>query len=190
MLIVVIHLLYRKLSHKIERVVNFPEIPQWIYPIIILTIMGYIYLCFLTIIFIIDPISTFYLFLPIEMLNLNLLKYIGDIFVIIGSIIFLIACFNLNSITDLADKSHLSELKITGIYAISRNPIYLGLHAITIGFSLIIPTWITFPCIIIFIVNFHYRIELEEKELEEFYGKDYIEYKKKVFRYIGRRVNS
>ena len=190
MLIVFILILYRKLSHKIERAVSFPEIPQWIYPLIIICILGYIYICFLTIIFIINPISAFNLFLPIEMLDLNLLKYIGDIFVIIGTITFLIAFFNLNSLKDLADKSDSSELKTTGIYTISRNPIYLALHIITIGFSLIIPTWLTFSCVIIFIINFHYRIKLEEKELEEFYGKDYIEYKRKVFRYIGRRFNN
>jgi len=64
------------------------------------------------------------------------------------------------------------------------------LHIITIGFSLIIPTWITFLSIIIFIINFHYRIKLEEKELDDIFGKAYVEYKSKVFRYIGRRIKS
>ena len=190
MIIVLFHIIYRKLLHKIERAVNFPEIPQWIYPIIIICILGYIYICFLTLIYIFNPILAFNLFLPIEMLNIDFLKHIGDVFVIIGTIIFLIAYFNLNSLIDLVDKSDSSELKTTGIYAISRNPIYLGLHIITIGFSLIIPTWITFLCIIIFIINFHYRIKLEEKELDEIFGKAYVEYKRKVFRYIGRRIKS
>ncbi len=190
MIIVLIHIFYRKLSYKIERAVNFPEIPHWIYPLIIICIFGYIYICFLTITYIFNPIFAFNLFLPITMLNIDLLKVIGDIFVIIGTIIFLIAYFNLNLLADLADKSNLSKLKSTGIYAISRNPIYLGLHIITIGFSLIIPTWITFICIIIFIINFHYRIKLEEKELEEIFGKAYIDYRRKVLRYIGRRIRS
>ncbi len=190
MIIVFLHIIFRKLTHKIERAVNFPEIPQWIYPLIIICILGYIYICFLTIIYIFNPFLAFNLFLPIEMLNIDLLKYVGDIFVIIGTIIILIAYFNLNSLVDFKDKSDLSDLKITGIYAISRNPIYLGLHIITIGFSLIIPTWITFLSIIIFIINFHYRIKLEEKELELLFGKSYIEYKKKVFRYFGRSIKS
>lgn len=189
-IIVLFHIIYRKLSHKIERAVNFPEIPQWIYPLIVICILGYIYICFLTLIYIFNPILAFNLFLPIEMLNIDLLKYIGDIFVLIGTIIFLIAYFNLNSIIGSADKSNSSALKTRGIYAISRNPIYLGLHILTIGFSLIIPTWITFLSIIIFIINFHYRIRLEEKELEQCFGNDYIEYKRKVFRYIGRRIKS
>ncbi|MFX1571520.1 MAG: methyltransferase family protein [Promethearchaeota archaeon] len=190
MIIVVIHIFYRKFSYKIERAVDFPEIHHWIYPLIIICILGYIYICFLTISYIFNPNFAFNLFLPIKILNLDLIKYIGDIFVIIGTILFLIAYFNLNSLTDLANKSDSSELKTTGIYAISRNPIYLGLHIITFGFSLIIPTWITFICIIIFIINFHYRIKLEEKELEEIFGKAYIAYKRKVLRYIGRRIRS
>ena len=139
MIIVLIHIIYRKVSYKIERAVNFPEIPKWIYPLIIICILGYIYICFLTIIYILgyiyicfltiiyifNPILAFNLFLPIEILNIGLLKYIGDIFVIIGTIIFLIAYFNLNSLIDLTDKSISSELKTTGIYAISRNPFIL-----------------------------------------------------------------
>jgi len=125
MIIVLIHIIYRKVSYKIERAVNFPEIPKWIYPLIIICILGYIYICFLTIIYIFNPILAFNLFLPIEILNIGLLKYIGDIFVIIGTIIFLIAYFNLNSLIDLTDKSISSELKTTGIYAISRNPFIL-----------------------------------------------------------------
>jgi len=189
-IIIFIHIIYRKLSHKIERAVNFPKIPQWIYPLIILCIIGYFYICFLTLIYIFNPNLAFNLLLPIEMLNIDLLKFIGSFFVIIGTIIFLVAYFNLNSLKDLKSKSDSSELKTNGIYAISRNPIYFGLHIITIGFFLIIPTLINCVLIIIFIINLHYRIKLEEIELEENFGKPYIDYKKKVFRYVGRRFKS
>ncbi|MBN1216278.1 MAG: isoprenylcysteine carboxylmethyltransferase family protein [Candidatus Lokiarchaeota archaeon] len=118
------------------------------------------------------------------------MKYIGGILVIIGDLLFLIAYIKLNSLKNSVNKFDSAKLITTGIYAISRNPIYLALHTITIGFTLIIPTWITFVCIVIFIINFHLRIKLEEKELEETFGKDYIEYKKKVLKYIGRRIKN
>ncbi len=190
MVFVFINLVYKKVSSKIERAINFPEIPHWAYLFIIICILGYIYICFLTIIYIFNPILAFNLFLPIEILNLEFIKIIGSIGTIIGTIIFTIAIFNLNKSTklELADKSQSIKLIRTGIYSISRNPIYLGMHIFTISFSLIIPTWITLLSLIIFIINFHYRIKLEEKELEELFGNAYIEYKKKVYRYIGRKI--
>jgi len=189
MIILVIHLVYKKLIGKNERVAKFPKIPKWLYPLIIICILAYIYVCILTIIYIFNPILAFNVFLPIEVLNIDLLKYIGCIFVITGTIIIMVAYFTLNKSKkiNLDYKSESRELKTIGIYAISRNPMYLGMHVLTIGFAIIMPTWITFSCIIIFIINFHYRIKLEEKELEESFGNNYIAYKRNVFRYLGRR---
>lgn len=189
LIIVFCHLIYRKITHKIERAINFPnKIPKWIYPFIPICLAGYLYICILTIIYIFDSNLAFNLFLPIEILNFEVLKYIGDLFVLIGTTTFFTAYYYLNSIKNIRD-SNSFDLKTSGIYAISRNPIYLGMHIFTIGFCLIIPTWITIPSTIIFIINIHYRIKLEEKELEELFGNTYIKYKRNVFRYFGRRIN-
>lgn len=78
-----------------------------------------------------------------------------------------------------------TSLQASGVYAVSRNPMYLGLLLIYIGFAFWIGNWWTFifvPILILLINKF--IIEKEEKYLERAFGEAYIEYKKKARRWI------
>ena len=74
------------------------------------------------------------------------------------------------------------KLITSGIYSYFRHPSYFGFYVWTIGTQLLLQNWI---CLFLFIVSLQYffveRIEYEEKLLVEFYGKDYIEYRSKVY---------
>lgn len=85
-------------------------------------------------------------------------------------------------------KDENTELVISGIYAFSRNPAFLGFDLIYIGIlamffnvSLLIVTLLVIVLLHLQIVN------VEEDFLLTTFGDDYLAYKKKVCRYIGRK---
>ena len=81
-----------------------------------------------------------------------------------------------------------TNLVTTGIYSISRNPAFLGFDLMYIGILLSFFNWYLFFATAFALVFFHLQIvNVEEEFLIEAFGEEYLEYKKKVCRYIGRR---
>lgn len=78
-----------------------------------------------------------------------------------------------------------SSLQTNGIYAISRNPMYLGLLFQYLGMSFIFGNWWTILLIPVLIGLVHYFIILpEERYLQRAFGNSYTDYTKKVRRWI------
>jgi len=78
-----------------------------------------------------------------------------------------------------------SSLQTTGIYNISRNPMYVSLTLIYLGLTCLIGNWwniILFP--ILFFILQEYIIKREEKYLERAFGIEYTNYKRKVRRWL------
>lgn len=82
-----------------------------------------------------------------------------------------------------------TNLITTGIYSISRNPAFLGFELMYIGILLVFFNWYLCCSTIFAVVFFHLQIvNVEEEFLTEAFGEEYLAYKKKVCRYIGRRI--
>ena len=78
-----------------------------------------------------------------------------------------------------------SSLQTTGIYAITRNPMYVGLAIVYLGITCFIGNWwniILFPILLLIVQE--YIIKREEKYLELEFGQKYIEYKGEVRRWL------
>ncbi|HNR49536.1 MAG TPA: isoprenylcysteine carboxylmethyltransferase family protein [Bacteroidia bacterium] len=78
-----------------------------------------------------------------------------------------------------------TALQTNNIYAFTRNPMYLGLALVYLAITCIFGNWwhiIIFPLLIIFVQE--YIIKKEEKYLEKEFGEEYLNYKKKVRRWI------
>ncbi len=72
-----------------------------------------------------------------------------------------------------------------GPFRLSRNPMYLGMSSILFGTSIFLGSLITFVFPIIFIIIIEKKIiPTEEKNLEKKFGNKYLDYKKKVRRWI------
>ena len=74
-----------------------------------------------------------------------------------------------------------------GIYAYSRNPAFLGFDLMYIGMLLLYFNWLLLGFTFFAMRMLHLQILQEEKYLVTVFGKEYSDYKKKVFRYLGRR---
>ncbi|MGI8600509.1 MAG: methyltransferase family protein [Chitinophagaceae bacterium] len=78
-----------------------------------------------------------------------------------------------------------TTLVTSGIYTKSRNPMYLGLLLIYAGVALIIGNWWTIILIPVLIsIVAYFIIKPEERYLERAFGKDYLNYKQEVRRWI------
>ncbi len=78
------------------------------------------------------------------------------------------------------------KLCTVGLFRMSRNPIYLGFVLALLGINIALAT--LFPALgvlLFFLVANHYYIPFEEKQLEETFGEEYLEYKKTVKRWIS-----
>jgi protein-S-isoprenylcysteine O-methyltransferase Ste14 len=80
-----------------------------------------------------------------------------------------------------------THLVTDGIFRLSRNPMYLGLSLLLIGWALWLGTaspWLVPPVFVLFI----YRAQIvpEERALETLFGARYLEYRHTVARWFGR----
>ena len=82
------------------------------------------------------------------------------------------------------DMEHPDKLITTGVFAFSRNPIYVAFALILIGQFLIFPNWILLVYLAAGVWLFHRQVLREEEYLKKHYGKDYLDYCKQVRRYI------
>lgn len=106
----------------------------------------------------------------------------------IGDIIFLAAVITMKDSwrAGIAEGDK-TEMVTAGIYKISRNPAFLGFDCVYIGFVLM---FFNLPLLVLSIfamVMLHLQILQEEQYMVKEFGDNYISYKKKVCRYIGRR---
>ena len=81
--------------------------------------------------------------------------------------------------------SETSALVTDGMYRYSRNPMYLGLVFLTIAATIFFGTWLGVVIVVafIFLLNF-LQIIPEEEALHDIFGEEYVEYSKKVRRWI------
>ncbi len=78
-----------------------------------------------------------------------------------------------------------TSLVTEGPFHISRQPIYLGMIFILLGEAILLGSLITFIFPVIFMILMEkIFIPVEEKNLETAFGEKYLDYKKKVRRWI------
>jgi len=77
------------------------------------------------------------------------------------------------------------KLVINYFFKISRNPVYLGMVVVLFGEAIFLGSLVTFiiPILFFILVN-QINIPYEEKNLEKVLGRKYLNYKKKVRRWI------
>lgn len=76
------------------------------------------------------------------------------------------------------------ELITTGIFAVSRNPIYVAFGFVLLGQFLLFPNWILLLYMVAGVWLFNRQVLLEEGYLRAHYGQQYMEYCARVRRYL------
>ena len=82
------------------------------------------------------------------------------------------------------DQEHPDKLITTGLFAFSRNPIYVAFGLVLMGQFLVFPNWIPLVYMVAAIGVIHRQVLREEEFLREHYGQEYSDYCGRVRRYL------
>jgi protein-S-isoprenylcysteine O-methyltransferase Ste14 len=110
----------------------------------------------------------------------------GTVFTLVGFAVPLVASAQFRMAgTDVRPWKPSSALVTTGLYRITRNPMYLGLTLIYAGLALLADSVIALAILPALLVAITYAvIKREEHYLEITFGEDYRRYKQRVRRWI------
>ena len=128
--------------------------------------------------------------LVIQPMFLGYVRWIGAIVACIGVAVFVISVITMkDSWRAGVSEEEQTELVTNGIYQISRNPAFLGFDMLYIGILCMFYNWLLFIISLLTMIMFHLQIvNVEEEFLVQAFGDEYIAYKKKVYRYLGRKI--
>jgi protein-S-isoprenylcysteine O-methyltransferase Ste14 len=118
--------------------------------------------------------------------NSIIFRFLGIILTIAAILLFVksVRIFNLRK-EKLHPRSISTQIFKDGPFQFSRNPIYLAMFVLLIGVGLTLNSfWFLYSGLVVAIM-IHYGVIIpEENYLEKEFGKDYLEYKKTVRRWL------
>lgn len=116
-------------------------------------------------------------------------RIVGVLVAVVGVAVFIISVLTMrDSWRAGVSKTDKTELVTKGIYKISRNPAFLGFDLMYLGILLMFFNLVLFEVSLFAMLMFHLQIvNVEEEFLLEAFCDEYLRYKKKVCRYIGRK---
>lgn len=117
------------------------------------------------------------------------LRNVGIIIALAGTVVFACSVITMrDSWRAGVSETDKTELVTSGIYKISRNPAFLGFDLVYIGMLLMFFNWVLLGVSVFAMIMFHLQIvNVEEEFLITAFGKEYLDYKRKVNRYFGRK---
>jgi len=147
--------------------------------------------------FLIPPFVLFYIYtvfanafgLPListqEFFHSVVISWIGVLFCFVGLLILLWSLISFGQSFRVGiDTDHADKLVTSGVFAYSRNPIYVGFAIILMGQFLIFSNWILLIYLAAATWLFHRQVIREEDFMKKHYGQEYAEYCNQVRRYL------
>ncbi len=112
--------------------------------------------------------------------NYIIFKIIGMLFIIIGVVVRVLAFLQIRN------THYIGKLIVSGIYSKIRNPVYLAFILIICGIAVYLKGLLSLIWVIISMLALYLVAKLEEKDLEELFGHEYIKYKSEVPMFIPK----
>lgn len=147
--------------------------------------------------FLLPPFALFYFYLIFanafhlptvsaqEFFQSEIIAWVGVIFCLLGLSLLLWSLISFGKSFRVGiDTEHPDTLITSGVFAVSRNPIYVAFAFILVGQFLIFSNWILLIYTVAGFWLFNRQVLREEEFLKKHYGQEYIEYCKQVRRYL------
>ena len=126
--------------------------------------------------------------IPILELPTTTLRWIGSALCLLGLSLLIPSIFSFkkfNTTINPTRPEQGSQLISSGVYRISRNPIYLGFFLLLIGWGLWLASSMALLASILFpVLMTRFQIIPEERALETLFGNEYATYKQTVRRWL------
>jgi protein-S-isoprenylcysteine O-methyltransferase Ste14 len=115
----------------------------------------------------------------------GLVAWVGVVFCVAGLSLLLWSLISFGRSFRIGiDTDHPDELVTDGVFAVTRNPIYVAFAMVLIGEFLIFPNWISLVYLGAATWLFHRQVLREENYLKSHYGEAYEAYCGRVRRYL------
>jgi protein-S-isoprenylcysteine O-methyltransferase Ste14 len=147
--------------------------------------------------FLIPPFALFYFYIVFsaafnfptfsrqEMFHSGMVSWVGVLLCLAGLFLLFLSLVSFgNSFRVGIDQDRPDKLVTTGIFAFSRNPIYVAFGIVLLGQFLLFSNWILLVYMIAAAWLFHRQVLREEDYMRNHYGQQYLEYCEQVRRYI------
>lgn len=123
--------------------------------------------------------------MPIPWLGRTWLRSVGVILLIASLLWTILAQARMGESWRIGiDSERKTKLVQTGLFRISRNPIFLGIMVTLLGLFLVIPNAITLVILVLGVVIINVQVRLEEEYLKAMHGDQYTGYIQRVRRWI------
>lgn len=151
----------------------------WYFKLILMALFTY------TILFLLFPVTVKDTF-RISVLDSSIFQYFGIALMIFSLIWVIIAQLQMKDSWRIGIDNKLNTKLVTnGVFAFSRNPVFLGMMVSLIGFFMLLPTMISLMFLLIGSILMQIQIRLEEEHLLKQHGETYQTYKNRVGRMLS-----
>lgn len=122
---------------------------------------------------------------PITWLAVPAVKIAGVVLMVLALIWIAIAQMHMGKSWRIGiDAENKTELIETGLFGVSRNPIFLGMRMALFGFFLALPNAVTLVAVVMADILMQVQVRLEEEFLTGVHGERYTDFQKRVRRWI------
>jgi protein-S-isoprenylcysteine O-methyltransferase Ste14 len=127
-----------------------------------------------------------HLYWPVSFPSSTILKFIGVVVIILGLAVVIAASRIFKKVdTNIEPWKPTSKIVSNGVFAYSRNPIYMAFCLVPIGVGFIVGSyWILMSFFPAAITVYFVAIKKEEIYLEQKFGDEYLTYKSNVRRWV------
>ncbi|MBN1815205.1 MAG: isoprenylcysteine carboxylmethyltransferase family protein, partial [Anaerolineae bacterium] len=112
------------------------------------------------------------------------LEYVSAVLLLLGIAFVISAFLHLGSDSRLGVSDDSGGLRTTGIYRVSRNPMYLGFYLVTLASLVSVPHPVNIGCGLVGVYVHHRIVLAEERFLLKAHGASYEAYRRRVRRYM------
>jgi protein-S-isoprenylcysteine O-methyltransferase Ste14 len=147
--------------------------------------------------FLIPPFAFFYFYIVFaaafnlptvsrqELFHSRIVSWVGVLLLLAGLFLLFLSLVAFGESFRVGiDPDHRDKLVTSGIFAFSRNPIYVAFGFVLLGQFLVVSNWILLVYLVAAIWLFHRQVSREEEYLRNHYGQEYSEYCDQVRRYL------
>ena len=147
--------------------------------------------------FLIPPFALFYFYIVFaaafnfptvsrqELFHSGIASWAGVLLCVVGLFLIFLSLVSFGKSFRVGiDPDHPDRLITTGIFAFSRNPIYVAFGLVLLGQFLVFSNWILLAYLLATVWLFRRQISREEEYLRSHYGQQYAEYCDRVRRYL------
>lgn len=126
--------------------------------------------------------------MPVLMFSGMVANVAASAFSLVG-VVFLVSAVRLFNQRDTTinplDPSKAERLVVDGLYKVTRNPMYIGLALLLVGWCLYLGTLAAFTGVAVFVIAMNeLQIKPEERALTEKFGEQYQAYLRQVRRWV------